>query len=75
MSTPFTRLFKPHVFGVYKCKKVQICMTECILIKGFKQSLPHSVSVSLMLGCEVVFLEHNFDSCQARVGDTEQCQR
>ena len=28
-------------------------MTECILIKGYKQSLSCSVYVSLMLGCEV----------------------
>ena len=29
-------------------KKVQICMTDCVLIQGFKQSLSHSVSASLM---------------------------
>ena len=49
-------------------KKVQICMTECI--NGFKQSL----SLSLYLSdIRVVDYQKslNFDSCQARVDDTE----
>ena len=35
--TPLTQLLKPHAFTIRK--KVQICMTECILIKEFMQSL------------------------------------
>jgi len=50
------------------------CMTECVLIKLLKDltlsSLSCSVSVSLMLGCEVGCYI-NIDSCQARVGDIE----
>ena len=41
-STPLMQLLKPQAFSI--CKKVQICMTDCILIKVFKQSLFHSVS-------------------------------
>ena len=37
------------------CKKVQICMTECVLIKGFKQSLSCTVSVSLTSRCKVSY--------------------
>ena len=29
----------------YICKKILICMTECVLTKGFKHSLSHLVSV------------------------------
>ena len=61
----------------YICKKILICMTECVLTKGFKQSLSHSVSVSLRLRCKSWLLEHvifEFDSCQTRVGDIEQAQ-
>ena len=38
---------------LYPKTEIQICVKECVLIKGFKQSLSHSVSVSLMLGCIV----------------------
>ena len=41
-STPLMQLLKPQAFSIRK--KVQICMTDCILIKVFKQSLFHSVS-------------------------------
>ena len=45
-------------------------MTECVLIKAFKQSLSFS---DVRVWCWL--LEHiNFDSCQARVGDTQQGQ-
>ena len=43
------QLLKPYAFTIHT-KKVQICMTECVLIKGFKQSLLCSVSISLMSG-------------------------
>ena len=58
----------------YRQKKVQICMTECVLIKGFKQSLLCSVSVSLMSGYGWLLEHVIFDSCQARVGDIKRGQ-
>ena len=47
------QLLKTHAFTAGT--KVQIYMAESILIKAlkFKQSLSCSVSISLMLGCEV----------------------
>ena len=38
---------------VYCTQRVQICTTDCVLIKGFKQSRSRSVSVSLTLVYEV----------------------
>jgi len=45
------KLLKPHAFTVHQ--KVQICMTERVLIKGFNQSLSCPASVPLMSGREV----------------------
>ena len=58
-------------------KKVQICMTECVLVKGSGQSLCLSLSLFLSdaVGVWSGLLEHiNLDCCQARVGDTERGQ-
>ena len=64
--TPLTQLCKPIAFTI--CKKVQICMTGCILINALS-----SLSLSLLysdVGVWSQLLEHTiFDSCQARVGD------
>ena len=45
------QLLKPHVLTI--CKKVQICMTECVLIQYFKQPLSRTASAFLMLRGEV----------------------
>ena len=45
------QLLKPHALIIGKT--VQICVTKCVLLKGFKQSLFCAVSVSLTLKCEV----------------------
>ena len=56
---------------------IYICMTECILflIQGLAEVasllLSLSLSVPLMLGCDEVSCYINFDSCQARMGDTK----
>ena len=43
------QLLKPHVFTIHK--KVQICMTECVLIRfrlrGFKFNLFKEIKLSL----------------------------
>ena len=44
-------MLKPHALIIGKT--VQICVTKCVLLKGFKQSLFCAVSVSLTLKCEV----------------------
>ena len=52
-------------------KKIQICMTECILIKDLVVSLSPGLCLSGG-GVGSDLSEHtNFDSCQARVGDLE----
>ena len=59
-----------HLLCIHK--KAQIWVTECILIKGFKQSLHCSVRPSNYVRMSSHLLEHiNFDRCQARVGDIE----
>ena len=43
MWYPHMQLLKPHAFTIRI--EVQVCMTECILIQGLKQSLSLSQSV------------------------------
>ena len=64
------QLLKPLAFTM--CRKVRICVAEFILIKGFKQSL--SLTQSLTSGCAVGCQNINFDSCQDSIGDSERGQ-
>ena len=60
-------LFKPYAFSI--SRKDQICMTGCVSIIGFKQSLSLLLSLGLSdVGVQSLLSEHiNFDS-SARPG-------
>ena len=49
--TPLMQLHNPHAFNIRK--EVQTCMTECVLIKSFKQSLHLAQFLPLIWGCKV----------------------
>ena len=46
---------KPHALTI--CEKVKLCMTDCILSKGFKQPPFPMVSVSLTMGFGVLHIK------------------
>ena len=72
------QLPKPHAVTNtinYVHKRPDLCMIECVWIKGFSlSSLSLSVSVSLLCrGVKLVVRSSTLtpDSCQARVGDSD----